>query len=781
MSVNLSMLAGAGWQFFDNDGVVLSGGKLYTYQAGTTTPAVTYTTSAGNIQNSNPIILNAYGRLPQEVWLTSTDSYKFVLNTSADTLLWTHDNIYGAATPSQITDLLADLASTTNNSKGDALIGFKQSTNTGFLTGAVGKTVSQKFQEMVSVKDFGAVGDGTTDDTSAVNLAIAWLNSANGLGITFPPGSYVCGILNAITSSNATIVGNSAVVLSKPNTLVSNNQSMFTVSGNGFTATGVVFNGNQANYGSGTGCQLFTLSGSGHKLHRCQFINSPGRGAILNCSESEFVDCNFNNNANLGHESVAASYLKFIGCTWNVNGCGFQQTRTVPADNGSFAAFGHALRYRSHHIEFIDCEAKLNGRDGMYCGEGCYSIKYQACLAWANNDGGFTLNADFLGTGLPGDGEPCYDVEYVDCEAYDNYNSGLFTTASITNLSVIGGRYYNNHRLAGSLPNAAGYPNGIYIAGGSSGTWIQGAKAYDERQYRLVTNGVVSGATCTVTATGWVPGTKDYYPKVAFIAGSTGAFLGYAEIVSETVGSVTVKTLPYDGMVLSTINNTMYVTQRVQHNGIFFDNGTLGYCNADTFGETNGPVPSIEGFKVLIGTFANGQNVIVDNGVEKLEPELLVNPTFDADILNWTFNLPGGGTATRITSGIQKSTASLRLVGGSSAANGDADLVANALDHLVGSYFRYGMWVYGSSRADATLQFFWTISGSTFSTSTAHPGGGWRYLMVAGYVPDGATAVVARILATAGKTTYWDTGSLRAYALKTDSRDLDPNSRSLPT
>jgi len=48
MSVNLSPLAGAGWQLFSNNGIPLSGGKLETYLAGTTTPAVTYTTSAGN-------------------------------------------------------------------------------------------------------------------------------------------------------------------------------------------------------------------------------------------------------------------------------------------------------------------------------------------------------------------------------------------------------------------------------------------------------------------------------------------------------------------------------------------------------------------------------------------------------------------------------------------------------------------------------------------------------------------------------------------------------------
>jgi hypothetical protein len=96
MAVFLSPIGGAGWQFFNNDGTVLSGGKLYTYAAGTTTPKATYTTSAGNIAHLNPIILDSAGRVPGgEVWLLSSSAYKFTLNTSTDVLIATYDNIWG--------------------------------------------------------------------------------------------------------------------------------------------------------------------------------------------------------------------------------------------------------------------------------------------------------------------------------------------------------------------------------------------------------------------------------------------------------------------------------------------------------------------------------------------------------------------------------------------------------------------------------------------------------------------------------------------------------------
>jgi len=96
MAVFLSPVGGAAAQFFDNNGNPLTGGKLYTYAAGTTTPAVSYTSSSGNVAHTNPIILDSAGRVSGgEVWLDGATQYKFVLKTSADVLIATYDNIWG--------------------------------------------------------------------------------------------------------------------------------------------------------------------------------------------------------------------------------------------------------------------------------------------------------------------------------------------------------------------------------------------------------------------------------------------------------------------------------------------------------------------------------------------------------------------------------------------------------------------------------------------------------------------------------------------------------------
>lgn len=95
MTVFLSAFAGAGAQFFDDNGNILSGGKIYTYAAGTTTPQTTYTSSLGIVANANPVILDSDGRLPSDLWVSQGVAYRFVLADSADVVIGTYDNIPG--------------------------------------------------------------------------------------------------------------------------------------------------------------------------------------------------------------------------------------------------------------------------------------------------------------------------------------------------------------------------------------------------------------------------------------------------------------------------------------------------------------------------------------------------------------------------------------------------------------------------------------------------------------------------------------------------------------
>lgn len=172
MAVNLSSLAGAGQQFFNDSGIPLSGGKLYSYAAGTTTPQTTYTSASGSTAHTNPIVLNSAGRVATgEIWLTAGSNYKFVLYSSTNVLVASWDNITGI----NGTGITSDSSN----------VSYTQGSS-----GTITTTVQARLRQAVSVMDFGAVGDGVTDDTAAIQTAINTAASAHLGELYVPMGTY---------------------------------------------------------------------------------------------------------------------------------------------------------------------------------------------------------------------------------------------------------------------------------------------------------------------------------------------------------------------------------------------------------------------------------------------------------------------------------------------------------------------------------------------------------------------------------------------------------------
>jgi len=123
-TVNLSPLFNGQTMF--NGALPLAGGQIYCYQAGSSTPLSTYTTSSGTIANPNPVVLGSTGKLPSEMWLQSGYSYKFVLQDASNVTINTYDNIAGIITsiPTSNTTLPAGCIIIWSGSTGSIPSGF---------------------------------------------------------------------------------------------------------------------------------------------------------------------------------------------------------------------------------------------------------------------------------------------------------------------------------------------------------------------------------------------------------------------------------------------------------------------------------------------------------------------------------------------------------------------------------------------------------------------------------------------------------------------------------
>lgn len=206
MSVTPSPIGGFAAQFFDNNGVILSGGKIYTYAAGTTTPQASYTSASGTTPHSNPIILDSAGRVPGgEIWLTDGLVYKFTIETSAGVLIGTYDNVALSlsAAATTFTGFKGQVGSVQDlaDNDGSNWIGFLQSG-----TNAVAISAQDKMRQIISVKDFGAVGDGVTDDTAAIQATIDVVAPSGGQ-VMLPSGNYKISAALNISSQNVFVQG----------------------------------------------------------------------------------------------------------------------------------------------------------------------------------------------------------------------------------------------------------------------------------------------------------------------------------------------------------------------------------------------------------------------------------------------------------------------------------------------------------------------------------------------------------------------------------------------
>jgi len=184
----------------DKFGNVIVGASVAVYVYGTTTPATIYSGNGSGVLPSNTVTTNSLGEFAFYAangrYSLSVSATNFVAENFSDFILFDPADSLTSATAVSFTpfgtivatnvqnavqEVVADLAGST----GSSLVGFLQSG-----TSAQARTVQAKERDIVSVKDFGVVGDGTTDDTIALTAAITY-QQTSGCVLQGIPGSTI--------------------------------------------------------------------------------------------------------------------------------------------------------------------------------------------------------------------------------------------------------------------------------------------------------------------------------------------------------------------------------------------------------------------------------------------------------------------------------------------------------------------------------------------------------------------------------------------------------------
>ena len=182
---------------------------------------------------------------------------------------------------------------------------------------AIGGIIGNALDRECNVRDFGAVGDGITDDTRAIQNAIDYAHMHN-YDVFIPGGTYLIASYTHIANvsggyhalqvySNMRIHGERNTVLKRGSRTV----QCFIGTSNGSSATGytgaeniiidsITFDSNRATY-TDTITQLLTTHAQNIEIKNCNFINNIGNWHSIEINSSRFVrvhGCTFANNAN---------------------------------------------------------------------------------------------------------------------------------------------------------------------------------------------------------------------------------------------------------------------------------------------------------------------------------------------------------------------------------------------------------------------------------------------------------------------------------------------------
>ena len=296
----------------------------------------------------------------------------------------------------------------------------------------------------VNVKDFGAVGDGVTNDAPAIQNALEYVKTTGGT-VYIPSGTYYVNTNLKIYSNTTLLLENNATLLKGPDivcilTVYNASDAVLYNGAKNITIRGGIFDGNNLIPAGSSGINLISLSHSQNiTLENITFKNTSGSYHPIECNSSKHVlinRCYFDVTGHNGAIDIDAANNSGNGGVSDHTVCEDIEIKSCYFNTNYRPAIQNHTAYAQHNIRIHECEFHFTGiQKGVIDFASTVtkvdvynntfisntSEAYAFCMADEELSSTFHDNR----CDMPNVAEP-YSI-YKNCTAYNNVINGVFT------------------------------------------------------------------------------------------------------------------------------------------------------------------------------------------------------------------------------------------------------------------------------------------------------------------------------------------------------------------